>query len=77
MHTYNTYEFLKGIGKKPFIITRSTTLGSNRYGFHWTGDNFANFTYLKMSIVSNFLFNVMGIQMVGSDICGFGGNTTE
>lgn len=76
MHTYNTYEFLR---KKtmPFIITRSTTLGSNRFGFHWTGDNYANFTFLRLSITSNFMFGLWGVQMVGSDICGFGGNATE
>lgn len=76
MHLYNTYEFLKTKGKLPFIITRSNTLGSNRFGFHWTGDNVANFTYLRLSISSNFMFGLWGIHMVGSDICGFGGNTT-
>lgn len=62
--------------RKPFLISRSTTFGSNRYGFHWTGDNYANFTFLKNSIFSNFMFGMWGVQMVGSDICGFGGNTT-
>lgn len=62
--------------RRPFLISRSSTLGSNRYGFHWTGDNYANFTFLKNSISSNFMFGIWGVQMVGSDICGFGGNTT-
>ena len=63
--------------ERPFIITRSSTLGSNQYAFHWTGDNYANFEFLKLSIASNFMFSMWGMQMVGSDICGFGGNTTE
>ena len=59
------------------MVTRSNTLGSSRYAIHWTGDNYANFTFLRLSIVSNFLLGFWGEQMVGSDICGFGGNATE
>jgi alpha-glucosidase len=62
--------------RRPFLLSRSTTFGSNRFGFHWTGDNYANFTFLKNSITSNFMFGLWGVQMIGSDICGFGGNTT-
>lgn len=62
---------------RPFIITRSHTLGSNKYGFHWTGDNYASFEFLKGSIADNFINQMWGFQMVGPDICGFGGNTTE
>lgn len=76
METYATNLFLSKQAR-PFIITRSNTLGSNKYGFHWTGDNYANFSFLRTSISSNFMFNFWGIQMVGSDICGFGGNATE
>ena len=76
METYATNQFLQKINR-PFIITRSNTLGSNKFGFHWTGDNYANYEFLKTSISSNFMFNLWGIQMVGSDICGFGGNATD
>lgn len=73
--TYNTNLFLKSKNKRPFIISRSSTLGSNKFGFHWTGDNFADFMFLRSSIADNFNFQLFGIQMVGADICGFGGNT--
>jgi len=75
MESYNTYEFLKTKGR-PFIVSRSHTLGSSRYAAHWTGDNYANFTFLRLSISSNFMVGLWGMQMVGSDICGFGGNAT-
>lgn len=76
MEAHATFEFLKGKGR-PFILSRSHTFGSNGYAAHWTGDNYSNFTFLRMSISSNFMNGLWGMQMVGSDICGFGGNATE
>lgn len=63
-------------GLRPFIITRSTTFGSNKYGFHWTGDNSAQWSFLKGSNADNFNSQMFGMHMVGADICGYGGNTT-
>ena len=72
----STNRFLRSKGKMPFIISRATTPGSNQFSFHWTGDNYASFDFLKISLGDNFLNNIWGLQMVGPDICGFGGNTT-
>jgi alpha-glucosidase (family GH31 glycosyl hydrolase) len=77
LETYATSQFLKSKNLKPFIITRSSTFGSSKYGFHWTGDNYASWDFLKGSIADNFANQMFGFQMVGADICGFGGNTTE
>lgn len=65
------------MGKRPFIISRSNNVGSGHFAGHWTGDNVANWDFLRLSINGNFLFQIFGIQMVGSDICGFYGHTTE
>jgi alpha-glucosidase (family GH31 glycosyl hydrolase) len=69
--------FLKSKNKRPFIISRSSTFGTNKYGFVWTGDNFADWDFLRSSIPDNFNFQLYGVQMVGADMCGFGGNTNE
>ena len=84
VHIYNgyiqsarTYDYLKSKGKKPFILTRSSTLGSNKYAIHWTGDNAAKWVFLRTSIVDNFNNQLWGAQMVGADICGFASNTSD
>jgi alpha-glucosidase (family GH31 glycosyl hydrolase) len=77
LETHATYQFLQSKKVKPFIITRSSTFGSNKFGFHWTGDNSAAWPYLKGSIADNFNGQLFGFQMVGADICGYGGDTTE
>jgi alpha-glucosidase (family GH31 glycosyl hydrolase) len=71
MTTVPTYEFLKKKNGRPFIISRSNSVGTGAYAGHWTGDNVADWDFLRLSISGNFLFQIFGIQMVGADICGF------
>lgn len=42
LETESTNAFLKSKNLRPFIISRSSTFGSNKFGFHWTGDNYAS-----------------------------------
>lgn len=60
--------------ERPFVLTRSFFAGSQKYGAVWTGDNTAEWSYLKISIPMLLTLSITGISFCGADVGGFIGN---
>ena len=65
------------LNKRPFILSRSTTLSHGRYGFHWLGDNDSKYKDMRNGLNGIFQFQIYGIPMTGDDICGFIGKSCD
>ena len=63
--------------QRTLVITRSSFAGSGHHVGHWLGDNSASWFDLQRSIAGVLTMNILGVPLVGADICGFSGNTTE
>jgi len=73
MESIATYRALNEINrdKRPFVLTRSTFVGTGAFAAHWLGDNNSTWESMKQSIAGMLNFQIFGIPMVGADICGF------
>lgn len=72
-----SYEGLKELdGRRPFIISRATYAGSQKYTTAWTGDNTSIWGHLQMVIPQLCNMGLSGMPFVGTDIGGFGADTT-
>ncbi|KAJ7311650.1 glycosyl hydrolases family 31-domain-containing protein [Mycena albidolilacea] len=63
-------------GQRPFIISRSAFASSRRM-VGWLGDNYSKWEYMYLSIQGILQHQMFQIPFVGTDTCGFQGNTDE
>lgn len=61
--------------KRPFLLTRANLLGGQRYAATWTGDNWAGWDHLKLSVPMSLTLGLSGQPFSGPDIGGFLNNT--
>jgi alpha-glucosidase len=63
---------------RPFVLTRATYAGGQRYAAVWTGDNTADWEHLRDGITTLLGMGISGYPFVGNDIGGFaGGGSAE
>ena len=63
--------------KRTLLFSRSSYIGMHRYGGIWTGDNNSWWSQILTSMQQMPALNMIGILYTGSDIGGFGSDTTE
>ena len=71
--TKSTYEGLRAHrpNLRPFILTRSFFVGSQKHCAAWTGDNMSRWTHLRASIPMILSLSSVGISFSGADVPGF------
>ncbi|WP_343521471.1 TIM-barrel domain-containing protein, partial [Sphingomonas sp.] len=58
---------------RPFVMTRATYAGGQRYAVTWTGDNNATWDHLKLSVQQLVNLGLSGFSYAAADIGGFTG----
>ena len=58
-------------GERPFVMTRASYAGGQRYAVTWTGDNSASFKQLNLAIGQLLNLGLSGFAYSGADVGGF------
>ncbi|MEP7148830.1 MAG: TIM-barrel domain-containing protein [Acidobacteriota bacterium] len=69
----STFEGVKKLrlDKRPFVLTRAGFAGVQRFSALWSGDNYASWDQLALSIPMLTNLSVSGVPFVGGDVGGF------
>ncbi len=60
--------------QRPFVLTRASYAGGQRYAATWTGDNSSSWAHLKLSVTQLNNLGISGFAYSGDDIGGFAGD---
>ncbi len=71
-----TYEGLLRLkpNQRPFVLTRASFAGGQRYAATWTGDNSSSWSHLRLSTPMLESLGLCGFTMAGDDIGGYAGS---
>ncbi|GAC1362124.1 MAG: glycoside hydrolase family 31 protein [Acidobacteriaceae bacterium] len=71
-----TYEGLLKLAPntRPFVLTRASYAGGQRYAATWTGDNSATWNHLRQTVPQIVNLGLSGFGMTGADVGGFAGS---
>lgn len=67
----------KVLAKRSLLLSRSTYAGSGQFTGHWLGNNAATWENLQLSIAGVLQMNLLGIPLVGPNVCGYAGNASQ
>jgi alpha-glucosidase len=72
-NTRGTYEGLLKLSPntRPFVMTRASYAGGQRYAATWSGDNSSNWFHLRQTIPQLLNLGLSGFSMAGADVGGF------
>ena len=59
--------------ERPFVLTRASYAGGQRYAATWTGDNSSTWNHLRLTIPQIVNLGLSGFAMNGADVGGFAG----
>lgn len=62
--------------RRPFVLSRASYLGGQRFAATWTGDNNADMEYLQTSIPMSLNLGLSGQPLSGPDVGGYSGEVT-
>ena len=70
-----TFEGLKTLDPnlRPFVLTRATYAGGQRYAATWTGDNSSSWNHLRMTTPMLENLGISGFAFSGADVGGYAG----
>jgi alpha-glucosidase len=70
-----TFEGLQHLNPdlRPFVLTRATYAGGQRYAATWTGDNSSTWNHLRLTTPMLENLGLSGFAMSGADVGGFAG----
>lgn len=59
--------------QRPFVMTRASFAGGQRYAVTWTGDNSSTWDHLRLSVAQLINLGLSGFSYSGADVGGFTG----